>query len=112
MLSSAQVGGLEAITVMLDAGAGGGASLPGDFLYGDHRTPYRDAGLWGVFRVYRCLPEGVRLRSLTGADAGCGTDLGVMLVVAGAIVMLGLLAGATLALRARRARLKEASIVG
>ncbi|HEV8469806.1 MAG TPA: multicopper oxidase domain-containing protein [Candidatus Limnocylindria bacterium] len=112
MLSSAQVGGLEAITVMLDAGAGGGASLPGDFLYGDHRTPYRDAGLWGVFRVYRCLPEGVRLRSLTGADAGCGTDLGVMLVVAGAVVMLGLLAGATLALRARRARLKEASIVG
>ena len=33
-------------------GAGGPAGLPGDYLYGDHREPYREAGLWGLFRVY------------------------------------------------------------
>jgi len=111
MLSSVQVGGLEAITLTLDGGAGGAASLPGDYLYGDHRTPYRDAGLWGVFRVYECLPEGVRLRALAGADADCGTDFGVTLGAAGGVVVLGLLAIAALALRTRRARRKEPSIV-
>ena len=29
----------------------GGAGAPGDYIYGDHREPYREAGLWGVFRV-------------------------------------------------------------
>ncbi len=51
-LSSIQVGGLEAITIVPIGGAGGLASLPGDYLYGDHREPYREAGLWGIFRVY------------------------------------------------------------
>jgi hypothetical protein len=52
LLSSAQLGGLEAITISLADGAGGQAGLPGDYLYGDHREPFRDAGLWGLFRVY------------------------------------------------------------
>ena len=26
--------------------------LPGDYLYGDHREPYRQGGLWGIFRVF------------------------------------------------------------
>lgn len=56
MLASVQVGGLEAITIHLAAGAGGRDGLPGDYLYGDHREPYREAGLWGIFRVY---PPGV-----------------------------------------------------
>ncbi len=51
-LSAVQVGGLEAITVELHEGAGGRARIPGDYLYGDHREPYRDAGLWGIMRVY------------------------------------------------------------
>ena len=52
LVSAVQVGGSEAITLVLDHGAGGQAALPGDYLYGDHREPYREAGLWGLFRVY------------------------------------------------------------
>jgi hypothetical protein len=49
ILSSAQVGAMETLTLRI-AHAGNGAS--GDFLYGDHRLPYMDAGLWGILRVY------------------------------------------------------------
>ena len=52
LLSSVQVGGLEAISIEPVYGAGGRAGLPGDYLYGDHREPYRVAGLWGFFRVH------------------------------------------------------------
>ncbi|MGB2695019.1 MAG: hypothetical protein WBD55_07515, partial [Dehalococcoidia bacterium] len=51
MISAAQIGGLEATTFKI-GDAGGSARLPGDYLYGDHREPYREAGLWGLFRVY------------------------------------------------------------
>jgi hypothetical protein len=47
-----QIGALEAITLIPQTGAGGAAALPGDYLYGDHREPYREAGLWGFLRVY------------------------------------------------------------
>ncbi|MCC6168017.1 MAG: hypothetical protein IT329_12400, partial [Caldilineaceae bacterium] len=59
LLSSVQVGALEAVTLIPQQGAGGAAGLPGDYLYGDHREPLREAGLWGIFRVY----------SKDGADA-------------------------------------------
>jgi FtsP/CotA-like multicopper oxidase with cupredoxin domain len=52
ILSAIQLGGLEAITIILENGAGGRGGMPGDYLYGDHREPYREAGLWGLFRVY------------------------------------------------------------
>lgn len=52
LVSSLQVGALEAITVMPVGGAGGALRLPGDYLYGDHREPFREAGLWGLLRVY------------------------------------------------------------
>lgn len=52
LLSSVQVGALEAITLIPQGGAGGAAGLPGDYLYGDHREPFREAGLWGLLRVY------------------------------------------------------------
>ncbi|MCH8107501.1 MAG: hypothetical protein IIB30_03985 [Chloroflexi bacterium] len=52
LVSSVQIGGSEAITLVLDQGAGGSAGIPGDYLYGDHREPFREAGLWGLFRVY------------------------------------------------------------
>jgi len=55
LLSSIQIGGLEAISISLASGAGGRDALPGDYLYGDHREPFREAGLWGLFRVY---PQG------------------------------------------------------
>ena len=40
-----QLGGLSAATLHLANGAGGTARAPGDHVYGDHREPYRDAGL-------------------------------------------------------------------
>lgn len=51
-LGSIHVGSLETTTLVLEGGAGGQLGLPGDYLYGDHREPYRDAGLWGIFRVH------------------------------------------------------------
>ena len=64
MRSSLQLGGLAAATLHLADGAGGVARAPGDYVYGDHREPYRDAGLWGLFRVHRPGAPGVRLQRL------------------------------------------------
>jgi hypothetical protein len=61
-VSSIQVGPLAADTLALSAG--GEAALPGDYLYGDHREPYREAGLWGIFRVYAPGEAGDRLKLL------------------------------------------------
>ena len=66
MLNSIQIGGLDAITIELDHGAGGQTGAPGEFLYGDHREPYREAGLWGLFRVYPPGHHGTALRPLPG----------------------------------------------
>ena len=52
MLSSVQVGGMEALSIVPAHGAGGLTRVPGDYIYGDHREPYREAGVWGLFRVY------------------------------------------------------------
>lgn len=65
LLSSVQVGALEAITIVPLGGAGGAAGLPGDYLYGDHREPFREAGLWGVFRVHALSAEDADLLPLT-----------------------------------------------
>ena len=66
LVSSVQVGAAEAITVILDQGAGGYASIPGDYLYGDHREPFRQAGLWGLFRVHSANTQGVGIQALPG----------------------------------------------
>ena len=44
-----RLGPLEVTTISLIAG--GIDAIPGDYVYGDHRLPFQDAGLWGVFRV-------------------------------------------------------------
>ena len=49
LVSSEQVGAVGRLEIVLDAG--GPSGMPGDYLYGDHRLPYREAGLWGLFRV-------------------------------------------------------------
>ena len=51
LVSADQVGGAGKLEILLDAG--GSSRRPGDYLYGDHRLPYREAGLWGLFRVLR-----------------------------------------------------------
>ena len=56
LVSSEQVGAVGRLEIVLEAG--GTSRMPGDYLYGDHRLPYREAGLWGLFRVVR--PGGER----------------------------------------------------
>jgi len=55
LLSSSLVGGMEALTLVLTEGAGGPGRLAGDYLYGNHREAYREAGMWGIFRVHDSL---------------------------------------------------------
>jgi hypothetical protein len=64
LVSSLQVGALEAITIVPLGGAGGVLGLPGDYLYGDHREPFREAGLWGLLRVYAADDAGAQLQAL------------------------------------------------
>ncbi|RLT35232.1 MAG: hypothetical protein DWI57_15780 [Chloroflexi bacterium] len=64
LLDSVQMGGLEAVTLQPLGGAGGEAALVGDYLYGDHRLPYREAGLWGLLRVYPAGEERAGLAPL------------------------------------------------
>ncbi len=68
LLSSTQVGGMEALTLTLSEGAGGTGRVPGDYLYGDHREPYREAGLWGIFRVHDPRAGTSRLRPLRSSS--------------------------------------------
>ena len=63
MLSSVKFGGMEALT--LEVEAGGEPPLSGDYLYGDHREPYREAGLWGLFRVHAPGSPSAKIRSLS-----------------------------------------------
>jgi hypothetical protein len=70
LVSSLQVGALEAVTLSLEGGAGGPAGLPGDYEYGDHRGPYREAGMWGNLQV-RC-PGELPIRPLDGRRPPAG----------------------------------------
>lgn len=58
LLAATQIGALEALTLEVTAGA------PGAYLYGDHREPYREAGLWGLLRVHRPGAADAGLRPL------------------------------------------------
>ncbi len=42
----------ESFDVHLIDGAGGGAPSATDYLLSDHRMPFMDAGMWGIFRTY------------------------------------------------------------
>jgi hypothetical protein len=89
-VSSVPLGGLQATTLVLQGGAGGREGLTGDYLYGDHREPYREAGLWGLFRVYR--PGRGDLRPLPGPGGRRVNDFGAgPVVAAAALVAAGLL---------------------
>ncbi len=100
-LSAVQVGGLEAITLRLESG--GDEALAGDYLYGDHREAYREAGMWGILRVRAaCASAGsAGIRPLD--PTSCGTA-GWIIGTAGA----ALLVLVAIVLRARRRRLSRA----
>lgn len=49
--SMAIVPGMSIDAAML-GGAGGGIGVAGDYMYLDHRSPFLEAGLWGVMRVH------------------------------------------------------------
>ena len=88
LVSSIKIGPLEAITIDLDGGAGGRARLPGDYLYGDHREPYREAGLWGILRVQDpCADHTVLALPTTAAE--CSTNLQGLVI--GIAVVLGII---------------------
>ena len=92
LVSSLQVGALEAVTVSLEGGAGGPAGIPGDYEYGDHRGPYREAGMWGNLQV-RC-PGELPIRPLDGRrpPAGaCGESRGQLARAIGNITILAIL---------------------
>ena len=69
-VSSLHLGGTETLSLSPLGGAGGRAGLPGDYLYGNHRLPYAEAGMWGLFRV-RC-PADSALTPLPGLDRAAG----------------------------------------
>jgi hypothetical protein len=64
LVSALHMGALEAVDIALADGAGGPALAPGDYVYGDHRGPFMEAGLWGVFRVFPPGDERAGLRAL------------------------------------------------
>jgi FtsP/CotA-like multicopper oxidase with cupredoxin domain len=60
VVSAQAYGGREVLTVVPLGGAGGEEHLAGDFVFGDTRGPYRDAGVWGVLRVLAHHQSGVQ----------------------------------------------------
>ena len=41
----------ETLDAEIVGGAGGPQHFSGDYLYGDTRQPFTEAGMWGIFRV-------------------------------------------------------------
>jgi hypothetical protein len=97
IVGSIGVGGLEAITIEPRGGAGGLAQVPGDYLYGDSRLPYREAGLWGVLRVH---PRGASVDGLQPLRSSGAAPWGLW--AATTIVILGLVLLGFRLLRTRR----------
>lgn len=70
VVGSAAIGGLEQLTIEPLGGAGGRTQTPGDYLYGDSRLPYREAGLWGLLRVHPRGKSVAGLRPLVASSPG------------------------------------------
>lgn len=78
LVDAVQLGGLNALSLDFVAGPAG------SYMYGDHREPYREAGLWGIFRVDERCRSALRplggecragLRSVSAAG-GIGVAIG------------------------------------
>ncbi|HEU5001234.1 MAG TPA: multicopper oxidase domain-containing protein [Actinomycetota bacterium] len=98
LVSSLQVGADEAVTLVLAGGAGSG---PGVYEYGDARAPYREAGMWGTFRV--SCPGALPIRPLASSTtpAACA---GAPTLVRRAALPVAVVAGGGAVLVARRRR--------
>jgi hypothetical protein len=85
LASTAAIVGLDVLDLELQGGAGGSARLAGDYVFGNHREAYRQAGQWGILRVLSCeddaeglttLPEhGCRSSSRSGLMSAVGLGL-------------------------------------
>ena len=93
IVGSTAVGGLDALTIEPRGGAGGLTATPGDYLYGDSRLPYRQAGQWGLLRVY---PKGSTVAGLASLRSSSSTSIvwpvggGIGLVAVGALTLFAL----------------------
>ena len=70
LVSSIAIGGLEVITVAPEGGAGGEYALPGRYELGDHREPYREAGLTGALIVHDTTTAVDGLERVTNESTG------------------------------------------
>ena len=84
VVAAVAVAGHEAVTVQPLGGAGGEGHKPGDYVYSDTRAPYRDAGMWGVLRVY---PRGAHTALRTFPAVG-GHRKGPWVAVGAGLLML------------------------
>jgi hypothetical protein len=96
-VGSTAIGGLEAITLDLDGGAGGLGGQPGDYRYGAERGPFFEAGMWGVLRV---LPRGADDAGIEPLAGDASLPRGPVGVVVVAVLVVGFF----LARRLRRLR--------
>ena len=101
VVSTQALGAREVVTAVPLGGAGGEAHLPGDYVYGDTRGPYRDAGVWGVLRVLSHHRSG--LRPLSGTASAWPLGAAALAVV----LVLGVIVG----LVARRSRSRSAVVI-
>lgn len=93
-VESLAIGGLEAITVIPEGGAGGTARLPGTYQVGNHREPYREAGQWARLVVHEPCTGDVEGLARLPAGARCrgdGQQRALLLVLAAALVGAGTL---------------------
>jgi hypothetical protein len=51
----------ETLDVWPVGGAGGATRYRGDYLYGDARQPFQEAGMWGIFRVQPLGSAGIAI---------------------------------------------------
>jgi hypothetical protein len=86
IVATQAIGAREVVTAVPLGGAGGEEHLPGDYVYGDSRGPYREAGVWGVLRV---LPHHERgLAPLRGTSRFTVLSAGVAVGAAVAFLLL------------------------
>jgi hypothetical protein len=105
-VESVQLNALDALTIGTQAG--GPEALAGDYVYGDHREPFHEAGLWGILRV---TPPCGSADGVGPLDRGCATTAGASgLGAAPAVAALATLAAGLAALGVRRRRGRHAGV--